>query len=140
MSTSPKDFMPAGEKKPKDIKVFDIGDQGQKKKNKHKKADAAPVAAAGGRKRAAFAASVVAALPAVVRMQQERWRSRRQNDARKQRDEGGFTVLQKMVEFLEQVWQRQRRHFITRRSDVAARKTAYRREDQDSSRSHDERG
>jgi hypothetical protein len=65
MSTSPKDFMPAGigEKKPKDIKVFDIGDQGQKKK-KHKKADAAPVAAAGGRKRAAFAAPVMAAVPA----------------------------------------------------------------------------
>lgn len=65
MSTSPKDFMPAGigEKKSKDIKVFDVGDQGKKKKRK-KKVDAVPAAAAGGRKRAAFAAPVVPAVPA----------------------------------------------------------------------------
>jgi hypothetical protein len=64
MSTSPKDFMPAGigEKKPKDVKLFDIGDQGQKKKKK--KADGAPAALAARGKAIPIVAPVVLAVPA----------------------------------------------------------------------------
>jgi hypothetical protein len=78
MSTSPKDFMPAGigEKKPKDIKVFDIGDQGQRRRRSTRRPTLRRWRPLGGRKRAAFAAPVVAALSVIAFRISQRRRKR----------------------------------------------------------------